>query len=335
MSISKGFSPDKYYAIVNNVTEEGLLSYYLGVNKLPSLISAPYRVDNKPSLGLFRTNNNKINFRDFANGEGGDIIKLLSKIWNTDFNQTINKIYSDLSNKQTSNVILDKLPSSSVSKKPKILNTSLEVKIREWKSYDLEYWESYGISLPWLEFGDVYPISHIFFTKNRKTTVFPAEKYAYVYIERKDSKVSLKVYQPFSNTLKWLSKHDSSVWDLWTKLPSQGESLIITSSRKDALCIWENTEIPSISLQGEGYIPKNNVVKSLQQRFENIYILYDNDFSSSENHGRIFGNKLSKMFNIPQIEIPEQYHAKDTSDLCKIYGRQKVNEVITSLIKNV
>ena len=131
--------------------------------------------------------------------------------------------------------------------------------------------------------------------------------------------------------MKWLSKHDSSVWDLWDRLPQQGDKLIITSSRKDALCIWENTGIPTVSLQGEGYIPKEHVIQQLKDRFKTIYVLYDNDFNSDINNGRIFGRTLADKFGLTQIEIPEEFQSKDTSDLCLNWGRQTVKQVINQL----
>ena len=158
----------------------------------------------------------------------------------------------------------------------------------------------------------------MFFTKDGITKIIPADKYAYAYIERKDGIVSIKIYQPFSDTMKWISKHDSSVWDLWTKLPESGERLIITSSRKDALCLWAN------------------VVNQLKQRFKNIYVLYDNDFKAvekgEENHGRVFGKHLSDMFGLIQIEIPEFYRSKDPSDLFRDWGKEVFRTVMQSLI---
>jgi hypothetical protein len=211
-------------------------------------------------------------------------------------------------------------------------NTTLQVKVRPWRKYDLEYWESYGISLPWLKFGQVYPISFIIINKNGTKSVVPAEKYAYAYLESKDGIITFKIYQPFSKDYKWINKHDSSVWDLWIQLPKEGENLIITSSRKDALCIWENTGIPTCSLQGEGYIPKKKVIDILKKRFKNVFILYDNDFASDKNHGEIFGSHLANEFGLTQLKLPLAYASKDTSDLCKNHGRKIVNKVILNLI---
>ena len=42
---------------------------------------------------------------------------------------------------------------------------------------------------------------------------------------------------------------------------------------------------------------------------------------------------MANEFNLIQIEIPNEYKSKDTSDLCKNYGRQQVKKVILQLIK--
>jgi len=50
--------------------------------------------------------------------------------------------------------------------------------------------------------------------------------------------------------------------------------------------------INSTGLQNEGVKPKESIVKELKNRFENIYLLYDNDFDSETNWGRQFGEKI-------------------------------------------
>ena len=144
--------------------------------------------------------------------------------------------------------------------------------------------------------------------------------------------MSLKIYQPYSTNFKWMSKHDASVWDLWTKIPEKGDKLIITSSRKDALCLWANTGIPSLSLQGEGYIPKEKVINQLKDRYKKIYVFYDNDFKNEVNNGRNYGKAIADKFDLQQIEIPTEYKSKDPSDLYKNWGKEVFLNVINSLI---
>ena len=335
MGFSQGLKTVDLETILNSVRELDILSYYLGISNVPCIIKSPLRLDRHPSFGIYSRDGKRIYYHDFATKDRGSIFQLLMKLWNVDYNEMLQQIDKDLPKIPSckNNISITKTTLNNNSSKTYNKDTNLECKVRPWKNYDFEYWEQYGISEKWLKFGDIYPISHLILTKNGNKFSIPAEKYAYAYVERKDGNISLKIYQPYSTNFKWSNKHDGSVWDLWTKLPEKGEHLIITSSRKDALCIWENTGIPAISLQAESYLPKQHVVQQLKDRFKYIYVLYDNDFQSDENHGRILGEMMANEFNLIQIEIPIKYKSKDASDLCKNYGRQQVKEVIFQLIK--
>lgn len=335
MAFARGFSSELQDKGID--FEGRVLNYYLGVVRVPSLIVSPFRIDHNPSLALSVTNHRHIWWKDFGTQESGNLWELLAKTWGTTIRDVEARVLKDLPDILSISFSPSLSPTSNYSKSKIVHSTDtlLEVKVREWRPYDLEYWDSYGISKEWLQFGDIYPISHIIITKNDQTSIIPAEKYAYVFVEFKDNIASLKVYQPFSKQYKWTNKHDRSVWDLWTKLPSTGDTLIITSSRKDALCVWSNTGIPCVSLQGEGYIPKPHVVQELIHRFKKIFILYDNDFRSEKNYGHEYGKQLAETYGFIQIEIPTSYHAKDPSDLCHEYGRQVLQTVIFNLLNNL
>lgn len=323
------FSPSiNFEEMMKSISQIDIAAYYLRIDKIPCVINSPLRTDVHPSFGIYE-NDCKVFFHDFSTGESGSIIDLLMKLYNLTFKEVLAKLHNE------KYLILGRKCSvQPVSRRSKLKqDTSLQVKVRDWRDYDIEYWEKYGISLDWVKFSRTYPISYTIITTNNKRYTFPAEKYAYVYVEFKDGIQSLKVYQPYSSLYKWISKHDSSVWDLWDRLPDTGEKLIITSSRKDALCIWENSGIPAVSLQAESFLPKPQVVYQLKNRFDIIYVLYDNDFTKETNMGRLYGNKLSSEFNLKQIELPETLGCKDASDLALTQGRKAVYDVILSLTK--
>ena len=315
--------------LLGKTSEFDIMRFYLNIDVLPALINSPLRQDRNASVSIFSPDGVKVFYKDFGTGEHGSIFDLLGRMWNRTFSETITKIWDDIDRVKHNRINLNRTRRGVIHKS----NSILEVRTRQWFDYDMEYWNSYGISREWLEFGDVYPISHILITRDNITKVIPAEKLAYVYVERKDGKVSLKVYQPKSQRLKWLSKHDSSVWDLWSRLPDRGDTLFITSSRKDALCLWENTGIPSVSLQGEGYVPKEKVINQLKQRFGRVIIFFDNDYDKDENHGHIYASRLSGMFNLDMVEIPSEYKSKDPSDLFKNHGAETFRRVIKELVK--
>lgn len=326
--VSKGTDTISIDDVRRITTDYEVVNKYLGISVVPSNINSILREDKNPSLCIFPYKDGLF-YKDFGTNQSGNIYQLLSLYWNIPLNQVYRKIITDFN----SNNKLSCCKKSSKTIIKRKSNINIKVKIRNWKPWDIEYWSSYGISLKWLEYCDIFPISHIFLIhQNGEQLIISADKYAYVYIERKDNKVSLKIYQPYSTNFKWMSKHDASVWDLWTKIPEKGDKLIITSSRKDALCLWANTGIPSLSLQGEGYVPKEKVINQLKERYNKIYVFYDNDFKNKVNNGRNYGRILAEKFNLQQIEIPTEYKSKDPSDLYKNWGKEVFLNVINQLI---
>ena len=320
--------------ITDIVPEIQILGHYFDIYKVPCVISSPLRTDKNPSLGLYSLDGHRIYYKDFSTKEYGDSFDLIAKYWGLSRDKVLEKINKEIilpNEKLKIGTLVEKTIKGKISYSKDV---DLNVKVREWKQYDIDYWEQFGISLPWLKFSNTYPISHILVKKENKSYTINADKYAYVYVEFKDNTPTLKIYQPFSETFKWTNKHDGSVWDLWTKLPEKGDNLIITSSRKDALCIWENTGIPACSLQAESYLPKEHVVNILKNRFKNIFVLYDNDFDKPINYGDSYAEDLSRQFDLIKIKLPDELLIKDTSDLCKRDGREQVKKTINKLISN-
>jgi hypothetical protein len=203
----------------------------------------------------------------------------------------------------------------------------LECRSREWKQYDLDYWESYGINITWLKYAEVYPISHKIIYKGEHRYVLGADKYAYAFVEHKEGETTIKIYQPFNKQgYKWSNSHNGSVISLWTKVPQQGEQICICSSLKDALCLWANTGIPSIAVQGEGYSISSTACNELRRRSNKIYILFDNDEA-----GLADGEKLAKQTGFINLVLPKFDGGKDISDFYKSVGKEEFIVVIKEL----
>ena len=312
------------------VSDADIVAYYFGITQIPITIRSPLREDRHPSLRLYSLDGIHILYRDWSKKEGGSIINLLMRMWGTSFNVTWEKIVKDI-------VLSKEVKITKTILKPKIetiskTKTSIQVKTRDWKDYDIEYWKSYGISLDWLKFANVYPITHIIFTKKEenKTTITPADKLAYVFVEFKEGNTTCKVYQPHNNRgFKWFSSHDKSVISLWTKVPEYGDKIVICSSLKDALCLWSNTGIPAIAPQGEGYDISDTAISELKRRYKKVYILFDNDEA-----GILDGQKLSKQTGFINVVLPSFLGGKDVSDKFKILQNPaKFKAEIINLLK--
>lgn len=325
--VSKGRSLLTFKDISSKVSDAALIWFYLGVRQIPCFIQSPLRKDDRPSFGLYSLDGKKIYFTDLATKERGGVYDLLAKMWQCSFEEVLVKIHKDFINKNgEANINALSIPKS-VGEITKHSNTKIEVKTREWRKYDLDYWESYGVSLEWLKYADVYPISHKIVTKNGITNVFSADKYAYAFIEYKEGKVTIKIYQPFNKDgYKWANTHDRSVVSLWTKIPETGDKVVICASLKDALCFWANTGIPSLALQGEGYGMSNTAVSELKRRYKQVYILFDNDSAGLDD-----SKKLSSQTGFVNLILPQFEGGKDVSDLMKVKGKEYFLQVIKGL----
>lgn len=302
--------------IYKKCTDADIVGTYFGVTRIPCKMNSPLRVDKHPSFGFFVTETGHICYKDYATGEKGDVIKLLQQYWNCSFTDTLCRIYDDIIGDAGVEIVEGEHNHVRPSVKIDYDKPDIQVKIRDWKQYDLDYWASYGISLKWLEYAKVYPISHTIITKNEEygpvTYTIPVDKYSYVYVEKKDDIVQFKIYRPFNPDFKWFSRMDGSVVSLWTKLPETGDNVCVCSSLKDALCLWANAGIPSVAVQGEGYSMSDTAIGVLKQRFRHLFVCFDND-----EPGLADAEKFSKRTGFTNIILPQFEGGKDISDYFK------------------
>lgn len=328
MAINIGKPSTDLENIYSKVSDLDILHHYFGITHVPCMINSPLRRDNNPSLSFYSKDGIEVLWTDFSTKEGGDVLHLMSKYWGESYADTVKHLWEDLPK------ITNISGYTQLSKKRYIVkktNVILKCKVREWKDYDLEFWNSFGISKRWLEYADVYPISHKIIIKNDEKFVFSADKYAYAYVEFKDKKTTLKIYQPFNTKgFKWSNNHDRSVISLWTKVPANGLMICICASLKDALCLWANTGIPSIAVQGEGYSMSDTAIEELKRRFKHVYILFDNDEA-----GIVDGVKLAEQTGFTNIVLPRINDTKDISDLYKsLENKEQFKELMINLFKN-
>lgn len=327
MAFSSGKPSISLEDILSKVTEADILSFYLGITEVPTIINSPLRKDIKPSFGLYSTDGKRIFYTDFSTRDRGGLFDLLGQMWGCNYKEVLIRINNDIPKFCGTTNIHPYTPCNIRSTSSYNKDSDLQCKVREWRDYDVEYWASYGISLRWLNYAEVYPISHKIIIKGGNKYIFGADKYAYAYVERKEGKVTLKIYQPFNKFgYKWCNKHDNSVISLWTKVPEYGEQICICSSLKDALCLWANTGIPSLAIQGEGYRISDTAISELKRRFKQIFICLDNDEPGLKD-----AEKLAEETGFTNVVLPPFDEGKDISDLYKAKGKKKFLKIVSPL----
>lgn len=99
---------------------------------------------------------------------------------------------------------------------------------------------------------------------------------------------------------------------------------------KDALCLWANTGIPSLAIQGEGYGMSDTAINELKRRYKHIYILLDNDEA-----GLLDAEKLAQTTGFTNIVLPQFNGGKDVSDLFKsLQDPNKFKNMVLDLFKD-
>ena len=310
---------------------------YIPNLKINTVMRSPLgEVDNHPSFSVFwSVRKQKYMFKEHRYGWTGDCVDFVRYYfgYTNNFHACMRIMYDfNIEGFRIDPKIAETAPTAyaGVTKvvKRKENRFDLKVTVRDWKPYDFEFWGKYGITRKWLNAAGIHPISYYYFN----TRTIRAEKYSYVYVENKDGVMTYKIYQPFSKHRKWVSNNNASVWELWNMLPQTHDFLIITKSRKDALCIMATCKIPAVALQAESTVPKEKVVREIKSRFKNVFLLYDNDFNSLKNWGQNHARKLAKTFDLRNIIIPDEYKSKDYTDFVVNHSIKEGVALIKKLI---
>ena len=325
MAIGVGICAVCVEAVLKRVHEADILFYFFYITEIPCVINSPLREDKTPSFGFYTSNGKKIHWVDYATNDRGGTFDLLMKVWNCTYLECLVRIYNELIKQSTVSIKTTFYNIHTTHK----YNTSvqLQCKVREWKAHDIAYWESYGISLPWLKWAEVYPISHKIIIKNGVKHLFGAAKYAYAFVEHKENNTTIKIYQPFMKQYKWSNGHNGSVISLWSKIPKTGDKVIICSSLKDALCISCQLHIPTLSVQGEGYDMSTSAIENLKSRYKRIYVSFDTDTP-----GILNTKRLAERTGFIPI-IPDLGNSKDYSDFYKSLQDKQEFKKLEALFK--
>ena len=325
--------------ILKHVNEVDIFGKYIDNKeeiKVGKITLSPLRKESKPSFGFFIGNSGELCFKDYTLG-GGDFVKFVQMKYGLTYFEALSKIAVDfgLSDDYICKDFQKTIFANENFKQPtkeillsSVTSLSLGKTRRAWNEDDKNYWTQFGITKDTLERYRVEPVSYIFINDK----IFKADKLAYCFTENKDNKETYKIYQPLSKTYKWVNNNDDSTWQGWDQLPEKSEYLIITKSLKDVMALWDVCKIPAVALQSENILPKRHVFDILDARFKEKYSLYDNDFDKEINYGKVFGDKLSREFGLIETYIPDEYKAKDFSDLVKLVGKEKAKEIFFNKI---
>jgi len=319
--------------VLKDIDEYSIFKHYTGDFTVNKLQSSPFRTDRKHSFGIFYSKTHDcLLYKDLAKGTSGDCFSLVSKeVYQTftyveamaqvvvDFGLTNEYIMPRTGFVRKAAVFLTDIPKYN----EKVIKP-IGIKSRRYVLRDYNFWAMFGIGRQMLRYYNVVPISHFTYGNN----VFKAETYAYAYIEKKDDITTYKVYQPYSNTIKFFTDMNASIHAGYTQLPEKGNTLLITKSLKDVMSIRELCDIPAISVLSETILIKESVIDEYRKRFTNVVVFFDNDKA-----GKAMAAEYRKQFRLNFIEVPDYFKdSKDFSDVVYNEGEEAARNMLETTL---
>ena len=300
-------TPDR---VLSKIREVDIFAYYCNSFKeLGRPFCSELRQDKKPNVYIILWKG-RLLYKDFACPEHKfDCFGYVMAAYNVSFYSALRIIDNDFglnlaSNKEEMAFTKGYLGYRSNIKIEDKKVTIIKKKSRPWKRKDADFWSQYLISKKTLTKFAVSPISHYWINDSRFTC-----KLSHAYkIGRK-----YKIYSPYEE-VKWMSNTNSKQIQGYDQLPNKGDLCIIASSLKDVMCLFE-MGISAVAMQSEMQLPLRSTIEELKQRFKQVAVFYDNDFTNPNNPGQTMAKKICKeYYPMKNIVIPDVYQLKDPSD---------------------
>lgn len=196
---------------------------------------------------------------------------------------------------------------------------------------DIGYWNKSLITIEQLEIDNVYASNRIRINnhKKNKDNSFSICGLCYTI----DFFDAIKVYQPYSLYMKFLTTCNENHIGNYDNLSPDGDTLLITKSYKDSRIFRNLWGSNVIWFQSEGVIPSMDRLISLVNRFRRIIVFFDNDFI-----GVKYGYKLVKILNELRMNstlmryIPLKYKYKDIGEFVSGEGRRDTIQFLNQIL---
>tara|TARA_R110001599_G_scaffold45147_5_gene133777 strand:+ start:333 stop:1346 length:1014 start_codon:yes stop_codon:yes gene_type:complete len=310
-------------SILEKVTDYDLFRFYCPPFKnVGKKFSSELREDPIPSAHI-TAKNNRLRYIDYGYAEHRfDSIGYIQYKYTVSFRDALRTIDSDfglgLAGKNNRGAL--NTPKTYGRMKFEKIPCLMQIRSREFNLYDRLYWGDYCISKETLEAFEVKPITHYWINGTR----YPAHKVAYAYCEHPGK---YKLYSPLKQDGKWFGNMQVNHVQGITMLPIFGSICILASSLKDVMCLYE-LGIPAVAMQSESMMPPKKLVAFLKRKFDEVKVLYDNDFTKDNNPGQTMAVAICKEYELENICIPTELGVKDISDVMQVHGPIKAISII-------
>lgn len=311
--------------ILQRLSEETIMEYYLGISITKGLVKSPFRNDKHPTCAFFRNPSGELIFKDFSGDFYGNCFSVVMRKYNCSFYKALQIIANDFGIVKSNYITTSSQPIRYSNKKFKDSKPcDIRVTIQPFTEEELSWWKEYGITEKTLKLFNVFSCKYLFLngelfqTSNKKNFIF-----GYYYGKGEDERELWRIYFPKQRDFRFLSNWKHNLVQGSKQLPDKGEFVVITKSMKDVMCLYE-LGVTAIAPNSETLFINEKQLEVLKNRFQKIVVLYDQDRAGKYNMAKI----RRKYPELSYLVIPESYKAKDISDFFKKYGKEKTLDII-------
>ncbi len=243
-------------------------------------IKSPFRQDRTPSFGVYRGQDGKVRFKDFAD-KYGDIYEFVRVWYNVDYHKAV-RVVADMLDIKPTVVPPPAMRVKAIAERIRTERPAIcSFEERRWEPDDDHFWEGFNVTQELLRDYDVFACSYFeMVTRDERKLTWSYKEGRPLYVYKIND--HLKLYDPASpdkkrryigNTrredvfgLKQLHKR-------WPTTP-----IVINAGQKDALTTIANFNVRAIAFNAESLIPDTSVFLQLvKSTTADVYVLYDND----------------------------------------------------------
>lgn len=289
----------KYY-----LKDEQIYNFYIKNFVVGKKMHSPFRYDPGPSFFTKYTDEGRLIWYDFGiDQENYDAIGFVSALFRVGREGAARKIFEDIIDKGIFPPMPEVITSNSL---PEIVITD---SLHEW---ELPFWEQFLISEKTLIFYNVKSLAGRY-KKDKLIWKSSPEEPKYVYLFRGQDVRAKKIYNPYGDKKKkfrW--GFHANVLEGYDQLPDKGDLLVVTSSLKDCMVLYEagfTAVAPSSETDISLLLEKKEEFNS---RFGRVITLLDNDET-----GRKFSSMIKEETGWDSVFMKED---KDPSDSVKRTG---------------
>lgn len=319
--------------IDENLSTKEMFQFYLGTNCLNNAFNSPFRKDKNPSCNIYLSKNGNYRYKDFGNGDNFSIYDIISKIYNIDYIDVLDKICQDFKLKPNNYKQYLIKNQDYIDSKNNSVKKSVKIKFQSKKftENDLKYWNEYGIlNIETLQKFNVFSVNKIWINNEKINKLENELCFAY-YFPISD-KVKL-LFPSREKKKKWLSNvsNDTDIQGYYQCAikTTKPNLLILTKSMKECMFFYERG-IYAMAINGENHHFNPLFIDHLKRHCKNIISFYDNDNSGIK--GAI---DLKKKYDIDYFHISKDIcttiNIKDITDMYKFFSKEEAEKIVNKL----